>query len=96
MEFEWDEAKRQANFEKHRIDFEDAVTIYEDYVCTAADTRADYGEDRYVSIGLLAGVEIVIVYTPRGDGRRIISARRARVAERRKYHEERAKNEDRS
>lgn len=94
MEFEWDETKRQFNLEKHKIDFADAIAIYDDFVCTARDTRADYGEARYVSIGCLCGIEIVIIYTPRGDKRRVISARRARIAERRKYHEERAGNED--
>ena len=44
MEFEWDEAKRQANILKHGIDFEDAKTIFDGFFFTWQDTRADYGE----------------------------------------------------
>ena len=94
LEFEWDEAKRRMNIEKHKIDFADAIAIFDDYVCTLPSVNRDYGEERYLAIGLLRGLEIVVVYTPRGNRRRIISARRARIKEKGKYHEERnrAKN----
>ena len=95
MNFEWDEAKNQANYFKHGIDFEAAITIYDDFVYTFQDTRADYGEDRFASIGVVAGIEITVIYTPRGNNKRIISARRSRHAERRKYHEERKKYQNR-
>ena len=88
MLFEWDEAKRLKNIEKHKIDFTDAITIFRYFVYTVQDTRADYGEERYVSTGLLNDMEITVIYTPRGGKRRIISARRARVKERQIYHEE--------
>ena len=94
MDFEWDESKRRINIEKHKIDFTDAVKIYDDFVITVQDTRNDWGEARFVSIGLIFGIEIVVVFTPRGDKRRIISARRARIIEREVYHEEREKNAD--
>ena len=38
--------------------------------------RADYGEKRYVTIGLLEGIEIEVIHTPRGEKERIISVRR--------------------
>ena len=88
MQFEWDEAKRVKNIEKHRIDFADAVKIFKYFIYTVQDTRADYGEKRYVSTGLLEDLEITVVHTPRGSARRIISARRARIKERQRYHEE--------
>ncbi len=94
MEFEWDEAKRQSNIEKHGIDFAEAVAIFDNYVSMYQDTRADYGEVRYVSIGLLQGVEIAVIHTFRGGKNRIISARKARVKERRMYHYERNRNEN--
>ena len=94
MQFEWDETKRLLNLEKHKIDFEDAATIYDGFVYTFPALRKDCSEERFVSIGLLCGIEIAIVFTPRGGKRRIISSRRARDAERRKYYEERNKNED--
>ena len=95
MLFEWDENKRQANIEKHGIDFADAVRIFDGFVHTIQDTRAGYGEVRNVSTGLLDGIEITVIHTPRGDRRRIISVRRARVSERKTYYEEAKKIGDR-
>jgi uncharacterized DUF497 family protein len=92
MCFEWDEHKRISNIEKHHIDFEDAATIYEGFAITAPSPRTDMDEERFISIGLLRGIEIVVVFTMRGDTRRIISARRARKNEREKYHEESGRN----
>lgn len=86
--FEWDENKRLTNIEKHRIDFVDAVKIFKAFVHTVQDKRADYGEIRYVSTGLLYDIEITVIHTPRNGRRRIISARRARPKERQIYHEE--------
>jgi uncharacterized DUF497 family protein len=94
MQFEWDEAKRFSNLTKHKIDFIDAVTIYNDFVVTTESPQGEHGEPRFVSIGLLRGLEIVIVFTPREDKRRIISVRRARLTERNKYHEERKRKQD--
>ena len=53
------------------------------------DLRADYGEKRYVTIGLLEGVEVVVIHTQRGDNTRIISIRRARIKERARYYQDR-------
>lgn len=82
MQFEWDENKRQANIEKHGIDCADAVKIFDGFVSSQEDLRADYGEKRYVTIGLLEGVEVAVIHTQRGDNTRIISIRRARIKER--------------
>ena len=92
MEFEWDENKRKINIEKHGIDFADAVKIFDKFVHTWQDMRADYGEIRNVSVGLLDGREIAVVYTPREGKRRIISVRRARVEERKIFYEEAEKH----
>ena len=88
MGYEWDEAKRQSNIEKHGIDFADAVKIFDEFAVSRQDTRADYGELRFLATGMLEGREISVVYTPRGENTRIISARRARVEERKLYYEE--------
>ena len=92
MQFEWDENKRQANIEKHGIDFADAIKIFDGFFIRHKDTRADYGEERYVTTGLLENVEITVIYTPRNNKRRIISARRTRHSERKEYYEEVEKN----
>ena len=88
MQFEWDENKRKSNIEKHGIDFVDAVKIFDGFTHDTQDTRQDWGEERFVSVGLLAGVEISVVNTPRNGRLRIISARRARKEERKRYYEE--------
>ena len=83
MLFEWDEIKRQANLAKHHIDFWDARQVFEGPVFEKVDTR--HGEDRILAIGLMEGIEIVVVYAIRGKRRRIISARRAHRDERQDY-----------
>ena len=87
MDFEWDEAKNEANMSKHGIDFDDAIGIFNHRVLEHEDRRRDYGELRTRVIGILGGRELVIVYTMRGEVRRIISARRARRDERRAYRQ---------
>ena len=90
--FEWDENKRLANIEKHGIDFADVVKVFEGFVHTYQDTRADYGEVRNVTIGLLNGLEVTVIHTARENRTRIISVRRARKEERRSYYEEAEKH----
>lgn len=87
MEFAWDEAKCRANFAKHGIDFRDAEQVFEGITITAEDNRKDYGEKRYISLGRLAGIVVVIVYTERSEKFRIISMRNANQKERRAYEE---------
>jgi uncharacterized protein len=77
MAFEWDAAKNTANFAKYGIDFRDAVRIFEGPVLEKVDRQRDYGEERIAAVGVAMGLELYVVYTIRGDKRRIISARRA-------------------
>ena len=86
MEFEWDEAKCDANVRKHGIDFVDAIKIFSGPIVTRRDDRFDYGEVRNVSTGLIDGLLIVtVVHTDRHGTKRIISARRASHQERNLY-----------
>jgi uncharacterized DUF497 family protein len=82
MLFEWDESKRRSNLAKHHIDFQDALGIFDGPVFEKASRS--HGEDRVLAIGLLEGIEIVVVYVIRRK-RRIISARRAHRDERQDY-----------
>jgi uncharacterized DUF497 family protein len=87
MEFEWDDAKQQANRKKHRIDFQTASEVFLDpYVIEVEDHDADE-EQRFNAIGMVGGRLLVVTYTIRGAVIRIISARRAEPYEKRKYHE---------
>ncbi len=89
MEFEWDEAKNQANIAKHGIAFAEAARIFEDLVLTEPDRRRHYGEERHLSIGRMApNVSIVVAHTQRNRRVRLISARPASRRERQKYHEQ--------
>src|SRR5690349_19934133 len=86
MEFEWDEAKCRTNILKHGIDFVDVVELFSAYFAEQEDRRRNYGETRFLVLGVAAGNVLRVVYTWRGDKRRIISARRARRDERRAYY----------
>jgi uncharacterized protein len=85
MRFEWDERKRLANLAKHGLDFLDAVLAFDEPCHSYQSPRG--GEDRWVTIGLLEGREVAVVWVERGDAIRVISFRRARHEERRQYRE---------
>jgi uncharacterized DUF497 family protein len=63
------------------LDFADAAQIFTGLHATVEDTRRDYGERRLISAGLLQGRLVVLVWTPRGAARRIISMRHAHAEE---------------
>ena len=74
--FEWDPRKERLNHRKHRIWFSDAVTVFDDALAVTITERAN-GEHRLASIGIDAtGRVLVVIWTPRGERWRVISARR--------------------
>ena len=76
----WDETKRRRNLKDHGIDFADLDDFFEGDLLTREDLRAAYGEHRHQSVGILNGVALFVVWTPRGadgDIPHIISARKA-------------------
>jgi hypothetical protein len=77
MMIEWDEQKRHANLAKHGVDFAEVVKFDMETAVTVEDTRFDYGETRYQSLGYIESILHMLVYTPRGTARRIISLRPA-------------------
>ena len=85
MELEWDERKRRSNLAKQAIDFAALDPMFAGWVLEEYDQRRDYGETRIKAIGELDGVILSVVYTWRGDRRRLISARRASADEREEY-----------
>ncbi len=74
MLLEWDEDKRQQNITKHGVDFLYAALIFEGPTLTKTDDRHDYGEERFISLGLVDGDPFTVVYTMRGENIRLISA----------------------
>jgi uncharacterized DUF497 family protein len=86
MRYIWNEKKNRRNLELHGIAFEDAARIFEGVTVERVDDRFDYGERRVYAIGLVNGLEIMVIYSDRKDDeRRIISAWRAEPHERRYY-----------
>ena len=87
MRFEWDRAKAEANRRKHRVSFDDATTIFFDPLSvTIADPDHSSGERRFVTMGASSSGRILVVaHTERGAVLRIISARPASAAERKRY-----------
>jgi hypothetical protein len=86
----WGEAKRQANGARHGVDFAQ-IDGFDWATCTHKfDDRWDYGELRVVSAGYIGGRLHLVVWTPRGDARRIISLRKANDREEKAYRIARA------
>lgn len=86
MQFEWDEQKRQRNIDQHGVDFADAAIIFASpLIALARDTRQDYGEQRYVALGQVDEDYFVVIFTDRGEYRRIISAWKVDENGRRRY-----------
>jgi uncharacterized DUF497 family protein len=83
--FVWDEAKRRLNLRKHGIDFADAEKIFRGVTFTAEDTREDYGEQRFLTLGLLEDQVVSVAHTEQGEEIRIISIRKATKHEARFY-----------
>ncbi|MEG4344502.1 BrnT family toxin [Microcoleus sp. A003_D6] len=88
MEFEWDETKRLTNLSKHGLDFIDVPLVFDGEIVTVEDERFSYGEQRFVTFGLLQGRVVAIVHTEREECTRIISARKATKYEQRIYFEQ--------
>ena len=87
MKFEWDPKKSAANLAKHGVSFEDGSTVFGDPLAgTIPDPLHSATETRFITVGhSAAGNVVVVVHTERGDRTRIISARLATPAERRRY-----------
>ncbi len=85
MRIVFDPAKRAETLRKRRIDFLDAEHVFAGPKFTFADQRFAYPEPRYITIGLLAGRMVVVVWTPTENGRRIISMRKANDREKARY-----------
>jgi uncharacterized protein len=93
MEFEWDERKNQANITKHELDFADAAKVFRLPLRISLDQRQDYGEERWIGLGMLDGRVVLVVFTePDEKTIRIISLRKALPYER-KCYEQYLKNE---
>jgi uncharacterized protein len=87
MQFEWDGRKASSNLKKHKISFEEAVTVfYDPLAATFSDPDHSDDEERFITIGYTSRHRLLVVsYTERKDSIRIFSARRANEKERRRH-----------
>jgi len=87
MKYEWDEAKNRKNLAKHGLSFEDAAEVFSGPCVTFEDDRFAYGEERLITLGLLAGRLVVITHSPCDEETRIISMRKGNRREQKIYQE---------
>ncbi len=88
LRFEWDQRKNAGNRRKHGVSFEEAETVFYDDRAILAEDPDEDDEDRFVLLGLSAGLKMLVVchcYREEDSVIRIISARKAHREERRDY-----------
>ena len=84
--YDWDPTKGRINLAKHGVAFADAALVLEDPLALTQGDLAVAGEERFVTLGEDPRKQLlVVVWTPRGERFRLLSARRATTAERRQY-----------
>ena len=90
MRFVWDERKNRENIRKHGIDFEDVPDLFTRPMLLWLDTRRDYGEDRWIGLGLLRSIVVAVVFVEREDEETIrsVSARKATRNEAERFYRE--------
>ena len=85
MAITFDPVKRAAALRDRHLDFADAALVFKGKVVTTRDDRFEYGETRYITAGYLGARMVVIVWTPRGPDRHVISMRKANEREHAKF-----------
>jgi uncharacterized DUF497 family protein len=88
MAITYDPAKRDRTLRERGLDLDDAEKVFAGRVFEQEDDRRNYGEIRIVTAGHLQKRMVVIVWTPRGNVRHIISMRKANEREKARYGQE--------
>jgi uncharacterized DUF497 family protein len=81
----FDPAKRAKTFEERGLDFADARHVFAEETYSVEDLRSDYPETRIQTLGFLAGRMVMVVWTPQGEARHVISMRKCNAREQTKY-----------
>ncbi len=92
MRITYDPAKRARTLAERGLDFEDAAEVFEGDTLDFPDDRRDYGELRMLTVGHLRGRMVIIVWTPRGSVRHVISMRKANDREKARFGKRLAKS----
>jgi uncharacterized protein len=85
MKLEFDQVKKDKTLLERGLDFARAVEVFDGIHFTGQDKRMEYQEDRFITVGWLDANMVVMVWTPRGEVRRIISIRKANDREKTLY-----------
>ena len=89
MRFEWDEVKNRRNLRKHKISFQTASLVFDDPYARSMQDRVLEAEERWQTLGMIRGAIVLVAHTYREEGGelviRIVSARKATLAERKAY-----------
>jgi uncharacterized DUF497 family protein len=83
----FDPVKRRTALNERGLDFTDAAIVFAGPTITVQDTRKDYGEPRFQTIGFLAERMVMVVWTPRGDARHVMSMRKCNDREKAIYQQ---------
>jgi uncharacterized DUF497 family protein len=81
----FDPAKRDRTLAERGLDFARAAEVFAGLHFTREDARFDYGKQRLITVGVLDGRMVVMVWTPRGETRHVISMRKANDREQERY-----------
>lgn len=85
MRITFDPAKRDRTLAERGLDFAHAAEVFAGLQFTREDDRVDYGEQRFITVGLLNGRMVVVIWTPRNKARHVISMRKANEREQERY-----------
>ena len=85
MRITFDPAKRDRTLAERGLDFARAAEVFAGPQFTREDGRFDYGEQRLITVGVLGERMVVMVWTPRGETRHVISMRKANDREQERY-----------
>jgi uncharacterized DUF497 family protein len=85
MKITFDPVKRANTLRDRSLDFADAEEVFAGKALNIPDQRRDYGETRIVTVGLLRGRMVIVVWTPRGNARHVFSMRKANDREKARF-----------
>ena len=85
MKIIFDPVKRAATLQSRGLDFDDAAEVFAGRCLNIPDERRDYGELRIMTVGALHGRMVIVVWTPRGQARHVISMRKANDREKTRF-----------
>jgi len=92
MKITFDPVKRAATLSERGLDFEDAAEVFLGDTLDFPDDRRDYGELRMLTVGYLRARMVIVIWTPRGSARHVISMRKANAREKARFGKRFEKN----